>query len=167
VLELEHCNGVRNDHRIGNLKFLCPNCHSQTETFRGRNAKNVVIKVTDEEMVSALKSSDSIRQALIKVGLAPKGANYNRAKKLLQKQNKPTKDVDTSNSQYGTVWLNNGTKNIKIKKDLLDEYLNEGWIKGRLLNIAPPTQKGKIWVNDGLRNKMVEELPEGWNLGKI
>jgi len=36
-LHLEHKNGVNNDNRIDNLEFLCPNCHSQTETFAGRN----------------------------------------------------------------------------------------------------------------------------------
>lgn len=33
VLQLDHKNGVSNDNRIGNLRFLCPNCHSQTHTF--------------------------------------------------------------------------------------------------------------------------------------
>ena len=37
ILELEHKNGTKNDHRLANLQFLCPNCHSQTETFSGRN----------------------------------------------------------------------------------------------------------------------------------
>jgi 5-methylcytosine-specific restriction endonuclease McrA len=36
-LQLDHINGKHNDHRIENLRFLCPNCHSQTETFSGRN----------------------------------------------------------------------------------------------------------------------------------
>jgi len=39
TLQLDHINGIPNDHRIENLRFLCPNCHSQTETFSGRNAK--------------------------------------------------------------------------------------------------------------------------------
>lgn len=26
------------DNRIENLRLLCPNCHSQTETFSGKNA---------------------------------------------------------------------------------------------------------------------------------
>lgn len=43
-LTLDHINGVRNDNRIENLRFLCPNCHSQTETFTGRNAKMVTIR---------------------------------------------------------------------------------------------------------------------------
>lgn len=38
-LQLEHRNGVNNDNRIENLCFLCPNCHSQTKTFAGRNIK--------------------------------------------------------------------------------------------------------------------------------
>lgn len=38
VLQLEHKNGKHNDHRLSNLCFLCPNCHSQTETYSGRNA---------------------------------------------------------------------------------------------------------------------------------
>lgn len=37
VLQLEHKNGVHNDHRLENLEFLCPNCHSQTKTFGSRN----------------------------------------------------------------------------------------------------------------------------------
>lgn len=38
VLQLEHINGINNDNRLENLCFLCPNCHSQTSTYAGRNA---------------------------------------------------------------------------------------------------------------------------------
>lgn len=38
-LHLDHINGMRNDHRLENLRMLCPNCHSQTKTFGGRNIK--------------------------------------------------------------------------------------------------------------------------------
>lgn len=40
TIELDHINGNSNDHRLDNLQMLCPNCHSQTDTFRGRNIKN-------------------------------------------------------------------------------------------------------------------------------
>lgn len=39
VLQIDHINGKRRDNRIENLRFLCPNCHSQTETFCGRRHK--------------------------------------------------------------------------------------------------------------------------------
>lgn len=35
--ELDHINGDSNDHRLNNLRVLCPNCHSQTSTFRAKN----------------------------------------------------------------------------------------------------------------------------------
>lgn len=38
-LQLDHINGVNNDNRLENLRFLCPNCHSQTETFSGKRLK--------------------------------------------------------------------------------------------------------------------------------
>ena len=37
ALQLDHINGKHNDHRLENLRFLCPNCHSQTETYSGKN----------------------------------------------------------------------------------------------------------------------------------
>jgi len=37
AMQLHHINGDGTDNRIENLQFLCPNCHSQTETYGGRN----------------------------------------------------------------------------------------------------------------------------------
>lgn len=36
-LVLDHINGVNNDHRLDNLRFLCPNCNSQQDTFCRKN----------------------------------------------------------------------------------------------------------------------------------
>ena len=38
-IQIDHVNGIRDDHRLENLRMLCPNCHSQTDTFAARNLK--------------------------------------------------------------------------------------------------------------------------------
>jgi HNH endonuclease len=39
ALQLHHINGDRLDNRLENLALLCPNCHSQTDTWAGRNPR--------------------------------------------------------------------------------------------------------------------------------
>lgn len=83
-LEVHHIDGNELNSELSNLLLLCPNCHALTENYRGRNI-NKDRNISDEEFVDALNKSTSIRQALILVGLTPKGGNYIRANKLIQK----------------------------------------------------------------------------------
>lgn len=83
--ELDHIDGDNYNNSLDNLRFLCPNCHSQTDTFRGRNVNTGKKRVSDEDLLNALKQTSNIRQALISVKLSPRGANYVRATKLLNK----------------------------------------------------------------------------------
>lgn len=81
TLELEHRDGDHQNNVRENLECICPNCHSQTDTWRGRNRNGK--RITDEDLLFALRQADSIYQALIDVGLSPRGNNYTRAKRLL------------------------------------------------------------------------------------
>jgi hypothetical protein len=40
TLQVDHINGVNNDNRLENLCLLCPNCHSQTDTWGNKKRKN-------------------------------------------------------------------------------------------------------------------------------
>lgn len=58
VLHLDHINGDSFDNRLENLRFLCPNCHSQTPTYsRGQTTKKnkerrVEIQKTNEASIT-------------------------------------------------------------------------------------------------------------------
>jgi 5-methylcytosine-specific restriction endonuclease McrA len=45
-LELNHIDGDRYNHLLENLELLCPNCHSQTGTYR---SKKLLLKKTNKK----------------------------------------------------------------------------------------------------------------------
>jgi len=83
MLEIEHKDGNHSNNERENLEMLCPNCHSLTSTWRGRNKRGKRLKITDEELLKSLiEHNFNMRQALLEVGLAAKGGNYGRCHKL-------------------------------------------------------------------------------------
>lgn len=64
VLQLEHLNGINDDNTIENLAFICPNCHTQTSTYAGKNSKKKLFynefiynKETDDAKTIRIKNS--------------------------------------------------------------------------------------------------------------
>lgn len=51
-LQIHHINGVHNDNRLENIMLLCPNCHSQTDTYAGKNSNR-------EKNTTLLKSNSN------------------------------------------------------------------------------------------------------------
>ena len=37
TLQLDHIDGNNKNHSLTNLRFLCPNCHTQTETYGSKS----------------------------------------------------------------------------------------------------------------------------------
>lgn len=54
TLQLEHKNGDNRDHRLNNLEFLCPNCHSITPTWGNKNTlsnkRSELVKKQDKKL---------------------------------------------------------------------------------------------------------------------
>jgi Zn finger protein HypA/HybF involved in hydrogenase expression len=50
ALEIDHIDGDNTNNEISNLRYLCPNCHALTETYRGRNIalKNKCVETTHQ-----------------------------------------------------------------------------------------------------------------------
>lgn len=80
TLELDHIDGDHRNHTITNLRFLCPNCHSMTPTYRGVNTGKK--KVEDEQIIELIKEGLNNRQLLLRLNLTPRGGNYARVNKL-------------------------------------------------------------------------------------
>lgn len=89
-LELEHKDGNNKNNTRENLEALCPNCHSLTKTWRGRNRKDKLEnKTISKEMLkdAYLTCNKNIRQSLLYLGIAAKGANYQRMYEALDSFN--------------------------------------------------------------------------------
>lgn len=69
-------------------------------------------------------------------------------------------------------WVHNDSHEEWIRESDLDEYLAQGYAKGRLPSHLALSTKGKIRINNGLSDKFVDPstldnwLSNGWSLGK-
>jgi uncharacterized membrane protein len=83
--ELDHISGNRSDECRENLRLVCPNCHSQTPTYKTKNCASQGVIYTDEQIVDALLSSESVYKAIVKIGMNPHGGNYSRIRRIVAK----------------------------------------------------------------------------------
>lgn len=86
-LQLDHINGDHYDNRIENLRLMCPMCHSQTDTYTGRNLKKYEAKKCsscDKELGnqnSTLKCADCIardKNKCIVCKINPRPGNWSK-----------------------------------------------------------------------------------------
>lgn len=83
MLEVHHIDGDRTNNTRENLMLLCPNCHSMTENWCGKN-KNTR-QVTDEDIIAASKISKSICEICTRVGWNADANHYAKVKEVLSK----------------------------------------------------------------------------------
>jgi Zn finger protein HypA/HybF involved in hydrogenase expression len=124
TLHLEHINGDHFDNRIENLTILCPNCHSQTPTFGGRNKFKKKIK-----NVKCLDCKKSIGDHLtrcvvclikynkIEITTAKKGENSCKDCNI-KITKKSTRCISCSSKKFNTRKIENRPSLEQIRKDL-------------------------------------------------
>lgn len=64
----------------------------------------------------------------------------------------------------GRVWINDGVSNKFVKESEVEDFINQGYKVGRLVNF----QVGLIWITDGVSNRKIrsdEPIPSGWRRG--
>ncbi len=57
-LEVDHIDGDYHNNEEWNLRFLCPNCHTQTDTFAGRTRGKYVCQTGQLALFNTLKPTD-------------------------------------------------------------------------------------------------------------
>lgn len=98
-LHIDHINGIRNDNRLENLRFLCPNCHSQTETYCTLNKDSKKISSFQiEDIIEIIQESKTLTSVIRKLGVLDTEVNRIRILKMME-QNSLSFPNDDSSSE--------------------------------------------------------------------
>lgn len=115
-LQLDHKDGDRCNNQIGNLRILCPNCHSQTDSFCGKKKKKNKIKVRKTIKINKCILCDLEYEAKDK---NQKYCSYECHKKSLRRIERPSKEqliAEISKSNYVQVGKKYGVSDNAIRK---------------------------------------------------
>jgi hypothetical protein len=159
-LQLDHINGIRTDQRLENLRWMCPNCHSQTDTFCGKNKKKS--NKSDADFIDALQTSSTLRQALMKLGL-DNSRNYERAKKIIAAYNisllpKPNRSPVLNYDRPTKIdWPED--------KQLYDNVMSHGYtIVAKDLGVSSNAVKKRLKVKGYQVPRYHTQMKAGWSM---
>ena len=119
-LQLDHKDGDRCNNQIDNLRILCPNCHSQTESFCGKKKKKQRIKVERK-----IRKTICVNECVFcnlqyeAKDKKQKYCSYECHKKSLRKIKRPSKEqllAEISQSNYVQVGKKYGVSDNAIRK---------------------------------------------------
>lgn len=133
-LQLHHINGDNTDNRLENLQILCPNCHSYTDNYCGKNQKlNIKDKdipkkrtyIDIELLQSLFNETDDINIVAQKLNRVPKTIKkYIKQYNIQKTETKVTHSYDVDNmislmkkyGNYTKVGLELGISDNAVRK---------------------------------------------------
>lgn len=151
TFELDHINGIRDDNRLENLRFLCPNCHSQTDTFRNKNCNKTRIregKPLNFDYQQNPRGMDSIK-------IKEYFDKINESKIELVKQVRIKKEKTKKGPSYQEIDEKQKIRAELLRKSDLD-FKKWGWTVRVAEFLSMPSQKVRKWMQ-----KWTPELLEG------
>lgn len=142
-LELDHINGENNDNRIENLRFLCPNCHSQTTTYGSRNQK-----ITESEYEITEELKDLVIEKYLELKSQKKVAELLNIKHSVVKKIVPGKSNQKYVIQYDSNM--NEVNRFGTISDCCKYLIENNLVKTKLLKTCRNTllrNVDKFWNN--------------------
>jgi len=120
ALVIDHINGINNDNRLENLRFLCPNCNSQTKTFCGRNVKRKAKKIVCKDCGGKLSPYS-------KTGFCIKCVSKYKKKKVKKYKNGSCKicGKDIKRSKTGLCFKCCKIKERRVKRPSYEQLMKE------------------------------------------
>lgn len=123
-LHLDHINGDNLDNRIENLRILCPNCHSQTETYCNSKICSSYNYKLKNEKTKSVKVFKSINYCKCGKEISKKAKQCKSCVKLQQKrkvENRPS--IDELNSMIKEVGYCKTGKKYNVSDNTIRKWL--------------------------------------------
>jgi len=154
ILQLHHKNGNSIDNDIGNLCLLCPNCHSQTDNYAGRNNKSLTknkskIEWPDDQELQQMVWNKSIKDI---------AKELNIYSETLIKRCSDRKISRRPKGHWNRVYKFNRTKFVWPIKEDLEKLV---WDKN-LSSIAKSIGCSSATVSQKCRSLNIELPPNGY-----
>lgn len=172
-LQIHHINGKHDDNRLENLQILCPNCHSQTDTYAKNNcitkpkpSKETVktepkrkLNITGDEIIQALQELGSYESAGRKYKVS--GNTIKKACKRLGIENEAQQYIISRKHKNGVYpktnrkWVKKGKESKFVLIKEIEGYLNDGWEIGKYTE--SPFDYESIWKDweNGMRTSEI------------